>query len=188
MERKNTNQYTFPWQNSLIEMGLGNREEAAVSIGLDGENQWFPSEDSELPHELAWMGDEQTGVLLRVYLPLVHVKHPRDHKANINILEKMEKELNKFPKDFKSNYHSDSTIMTDPFSRKLPIVFEQLGDKIRHNSELLKADYEYLKLSSHNIEKRVSLCTVMKNEGCIGKISRDNSRTANGDNGVITAA
>lgn len=138
-------------------MRLGNRQEAAVSIGLDGENQWLPSQDSKLTYEFSWMGNEQTSVLLRVYLPLVHVKHPRDHKANINILEKMEKELNKIPKDFKSNYHSDNTIMTNPSSRNLPIVFEQLGDKIRHNSELLKAGYEYLKLSSHNILKNVFL-------------------------------
>lgn len=78
--------------------------------------------------------------------------------------------------------------MTDLFSRKLPIVFEQLCDKIRHNSELLKAGYEYLKLSSRNIEKCVSLCMVMKNEGCIYKISRNNNGIENGDNGVITAA
>jgi len=58
---------------------------------------------------------------------------------------------------------------------------------IRHNSELLKAGYEYLKLSSHITEKCVSLWMVMKNEGCICKISRNN-RTANGDNGVMAAA
>lgn len=168
-------------------MRLGNRQETAVSIGLDGENQWFPSQDSKLTYEFSWMGNEQTSVLLRVYLPLVHVKHPRDHKANINILKIMEKELDKIPKDFKSNYHSDSTTMTNPSSRNLPIVFEQLGDKIRHNSELLKAGYEYLKLSSHKIEKCVSLCMVMKNKGCIYKISRNKNRIANGDNGVITA-
>ena len=110
-------------------MGLRNRQEAAVSIGLDGENQRFPSQDSELAYEFSWMGNEQTGVLLRVYLPLVHVKHPRDHKANINILEKMETELNKISKDFKSNCQGDNTITTDLFSRKLPTVFEQLGDK-----------------------------------------------------------
>lgn len=164
------------WQNSLIEMGLGNREEAAVSIGLDGENQRFPGQDRELPNELPRVGDEEAGVLLRVYFPLVHMKHPRDHKANINILEKMEKELNKPPKDFKSNYGSDCTITTNLFSRKLPIVFEQLGDKTRHNSELLKAGYEYLKLRSHNIEKHASLCVVMKNEGCICKIARNYNR------------
>lgn len=54
----------FSHQNSLIEMGLGDGEEAAVSIGLDGEDQWFPSEDRELPHKLSWVGNEQAGVLL----------------------------------------------------------------------------------------------------------------------------
>lgn len=98
------------------------------------------------------------------------------------------KELNEIPRGSKSSYPSESTIMTDLLSRKLPIVFEQLGDKIRHDSELLKAGYEYLKLSSHNIEKCVSLCMVMKNEGCISKISSHNNRTADGDNGVIAAA
>lgn len=188
MKNKKKKSLSASWRNSLIEMGLGNRQEAAVSVGLDGENQRFPSQDGELAHELSGMGNEETGVLLRVYLPLVHVKHARDHKANINILQKMERELNKIPKGFKGNYRSDSTTMTDLFSRKLPIVFEQLGDKMRHNGELLKAGYEYLKLSSHNIEKRVSLCMVMKNEGCICTISRNNSRIANGDNGVIAAA
>lgn len=92
-------------------MGLGNRQEAAVSIGLDGENQWFPSENSKLAHEFSWVSNEQAGVLLRVDLLLVHVKHPRDHKANVNILEKMETKLNRVPKDFKSNYHNDGAIM-----------------------------------------------------------------------------
>lgn len=78
----------FPWQNSLIEMGLRNRQEAAVPISLDGENQGLPSQDSELSHKFSWMGNEQAGVLLGVYLPLVYMKHPRDHKANVNILEK----------------------------------------------------------------------------------------------------
>lgn len=45
-------------------MRLGNRQEAAVSIGLDGENQWFPSQDSKLTYEFSWMGNEQTSVLL----------------------------------------------------------------------------------------------------------------------------
>lgn len=79
----------FEWQNSLIEMGLGDGEEAAVPVGLDGEDQGLPSEDSQLAHQLPGVGDEQAGVLLRVNLPLVHVEHPRDHKANIDILEKM---------------------------------------------------------------------------------------------------
>lgn len=161
----------FPWQNSLIEMGLRNRQEAAVPISLDGENQGLPSQDSELSHKFSWMGNEQAGVLLRVYLPLVHMKHPRDHKANVNILEKTETEPNKIPTDFKSNYRNDSIIMTNLFSRKLSTAFKQLGDKIRHNSELLKG-YEYLKLSSRNIEKCVSLCMVMKNKGCVCKIKK----------------
>lgn len=79
----------FEWQDSLIEMGLGDGEEAAVSVGLDGEDQWLTSEDSELAHELPGVGDEEAGVLLRVNLPLVHMEHPRDHKANIDILEQM---------------------------------------------------------------------------------------------------
>lgn len=86
-------------------MGLGDGEEAAVSVGLDGENQWLPSEDSELAHQLPRVGDEKAGVLLRVNLPLVHVEHPRDHKTNIDILEqtgkkKEIKELNKNPPRF----------------------------------------------------------------------------------------
>lgn len=92
----------FSHQNSLIEMGLGDGEEAAVSIGFDGEDEWFPSQDRKLPHKLSWVGNEQAGVFLWVYLPLVHMKHPRNHKANINILEKMEEELNKIPKDSKA--------------------------------------------------------------------------------------
>lgn len=79
----------FEWQNSLIEMGLGDGEEAAVSVGLDGEDQGLPSEHSELAHQLPRVGDEEAGVLLRVNLPLVHMEHPRDHKANIDILEQM---------------------------------------------------------------------------------------------------
>lgn len=95
----------FDWQNSLIKMRLGDGEEAAVSVGLDGEDQWLPSEDSELAHELPGVGDEEAGVLLRVNLPLVHVEHPRDHKANIDILEQMGKkkkikEFNKNPPRF----------------------------------------------------------------------------------------
>lgn len=50
------------------------------------------------------------------------------------------------------------------FPESSPIAFEQLDGKIRHNSELLKAGYEYLKLSRHNIEKRVPLWVVIKNE------------------------
>lgn len=167
------------WQNSLIEVGLGDGEEAAVSVGLDGEDQRLPSEDGELPHELPGVGDEEAGVLLRVNLPLVHVQHARDHKANIDILEQMggkkKKKSSIKIQDFKS-----SATMTDLFPRKLPIAFEQLGGKIRHNSELLKAGYEYLKLSRHNTEKCVSLWVVMKNEGCIFEISRNNNRIGSG--------
>lgn len=187
---KNTFQkikYTFLWQNLLVEVGLGNRQEATVSIGLDGENQWFPSENSKLAHEFSWVSNEQAGVLLGVDLLLVHVKHPGDHKANINILEKMETTLNEIPKDFKSNYHNDSTIMANLFSRKPSTAFKPLGDKVKYDSELLRG-YEYLKLNGHNIEKCVSPCMVMKNWICICKISRNKNRIGNEDSGVITAA
>lgn len=119
----------FEWQDSLIEMGLGDGEEAAVSVGLDGEDQWLTSEDSELAHELPGVGDEEAGVLLRVNLPLVHMEHPRDHKANIDILEQMGGKKNpknntiKIPQDIKSNYPSDSAITTDLLPRKLPYSF-----------------------------------------------------------------
>lgn len=48
----------------LVEVGLGDGQKSTIPIGLDGEDEWFPSQDSKLPHQLPWVGNEQTRLLL----------------------------------------------------------------------------------------------------------------------------
>ena len=73
--------------HSLIEVGFGYREEAAVAVRPDGEDEGLPCEHGELPHQFARVGDEQARVLLAVNHALVHVQHPRDDKLHTYILK-----------------------------------------------------------------------------------------------------
>lgn len=71
---------------SLIEVCLGDGEEAAVPVGLDGEDEGLPGEHGQLAHHLPGARDEQAAVLVAVDLPLVHVQQPRDDKQDVHVL------------------------------------------------------------------------------------------------------
>lgn len=77
----------------LVEVGLGNVEEGAVSVRSDGEDERFPREHGQVTHHLSRVGDKQQRFLFPVDHPLVHVKQPRDDECHTRILsvKRMEK-------------------------------------------------------------------------------------------------
>lgn len=60
----------------LIEVGLGYGEEGAVFVSPDTEDKGLPCENSQVTHQLSWVGDEQQGLLLTVYHTLVNMEQP----------------------------------------------------------------------------------------------------------------
>lgn len=72
---------------SLVEVGLGNGEEAAVSVGSDSEDEGLAGQNSQLAHQLPGVGHEQTCVLLTVDHPLVHMQQAQDHKLHTHLLQ-----------------------------------------------------------------------------------------------------
>lgn len=67
-------------------MGLGYRQEGAVSVSTHCEDEGLPREDSQVAHHLPWVGDKQQALLLSVYHPLVHMEQPRDDERHTHIL------------------------------------------------------------------------------------------------------
>lgn len=76
--------------DSLIEVGLRDGQEAAVSVGFDGEHQGLSGEHCQLSHHLPRVCEEEAGILQAVDLLLVDMQQPGDHKQDIDILIKTE--------------------------------------------------------------------------------------------------
>lgn len=72
--------------DSLVEVRLGDGQEAAVPVGLDGEDEGFPGEHGQLAHHLPRARDKQAAVFVAVDLPLVHVQQPGHHKQDVHVL------------------------------------------------------------------------------------------------------
>lgn len=67
-------------------MCLGDGQEAAVPLGLDGEDEGLPGQDSQLANQLAGTCHKQPRLLLTVNPPLVDVQQTRDHKQDAHLL------------------------------------------------------------------------------------------------------
>lgn len=74
--------------HSLVEVRLGDGQEAAVPVGLDGEDEGLPGEHGQLAHHLTRARDKQAAVFVAVDLPLVHVQQPGHHKQDAHVLQK----------------------------------------------------------------------------------------------------
>lgn len=72
--------------DSLIEVRLGDGQEAAVPVGLDGEDEGFSGEHGQLAHHLPRARDKQAAVFVAVDLPLVYVQQPGHHKQDVHVL------------------------------------------------------------------------------------------------------
>lgn len=70
----------------LIEVGLGYGEEGAVFVSSDSEDKGLPCENSQVTHQLPWVGDKQKCILLTVYHTLVNMEQPRDDKRHTHVL------------------------------------------------------------------------------------------------------
>lgn len=70
----------------LVEVGLGDVEEGAVSVCSDSEDERFPREDGQVTHHLSWVGDKQQGFLFSVDHTLVDVEQPGDDEGHTGIL------------------------------------------------------------------------------------------------------
>lgn len=60
----------------LVKVGLGYVEEGAVSVCTHSEDEGLPREDSQVTHQLSWVGDKKQALLFTVYHTLVDVKRP----------------------------------------------------------------------------------------------------------------
>ena len=74
----------------LIEVGFGNGEEAAVSLGPDSEYEGLPGQDSKLTDKLARVCHKQACLLLTVNHPLVNMEEARNHKLDAYLLKHQE--------------------------------------------------------------------------------------------------
>lgn len=73
-------------QHLLIEVGFGDPEEGAVSLGPECEDEGFPGEHRQLPHQLPWLCHKQAHLLRLVNHALVHVQAAPEHKVQAHIL------------------------------------------------------------------------------------------------------
>lgn len=67
-------------------MRFGNGQEAAVSLGSDGEYERLPGEDGEVTDELARVCHKQSRLFFAVNHPLVNVEETRNHKLDAHFL------------------------------------------------------------------------------------------------------
>lgn len=77
----------------LIEVGLGDGEEGAVSVSSDAEDEGLPGENGQVSHHLPWVGHEQQAVLLTVNHALINVEEPGDDECHAHILKNHERDV-----------------------------------------------------------------------------------------------
>lgn len=77
----------------LIEVGFGNGEEAAVSLGSNSEYQGLPSQDGQLTDKFSRMRHKQTRLFFTVNHPLVNVEEARNHKQDAHLLKHREERV-----------------------------------------------------------------------------------------------
>lgn len=75
----------------LIEVGFGNGEEAAVSLGTDSEYEGLSGKDSELTDKLSGVRQKQTCLFFSVNHPLVNVEEAGNHKLDAHLLKHQKK-------------------------------------------------------------------------------------------------
>lgn len=71
-------------------MGFGNGEEAAVSLGANGEYERLSSQDGELTNKLSRVCQKQTCLFFAVDHPLVNMEEARDDKLDAHLLKHQE--------------------------------------------------------------------------------------------------
>ena len=71
-------------------MGFGDGEEAAVSLGSNGEYERLSGQDGELTDELTGVRHKQSRLFFAVDHPLVDVEEARNHKLDAHFLKRRE--------------------------------------------------------------------------------------------------
>lgn len=71
----------------LVKVGFGDGQEAAVSLGSDGEYEGLSGEDGQLAHQLARVRHEEPRLLFTVDHPLINVEEARDDKLDAHLLK-----------------------------------------------------------------------------------------------------
>lgn len=81
-------------QDWLVEVGFGNGEEAAVSLGSNRKYERLSSQHSELTHKLSRMRHKQTSFFFTINHPLINMKEAGDHKLDAHFLENKQERVN----------------------------------------------------------------------------------------------
>lgn len=71
----------------LVEVGFGDGEEAAVSLGSDSEYERLSGQDGELTDQLPRVRHKQPRLFFTVNHPLVNMEEARNHKLDANLLQ-----------------------------------------------------------------------------------------------------